>query len=173
MLSTTLQYGVRSTYARNTEYKVHTQLLPLQPCTRQLTQSCCSTCQSRRYVTRPNLADNDPLRPQRAAAIVEEDHQISNDSQASHIATGFPGRKLSRCRAHRSEWLCKICRPYRHPRNAANVLFSQPHTTYYDRRHRQGPALIRARRPYLFKNAITGLGLGAVVGAICAYHSRY
>ncbi|KAI9897527.1 hypothetical protein N3K66_007383 [Trichothecium roseum] len=45
----------------------------------------------------------------------------------------------------------------------------QPHTTYYDRRHRQGPALIRARRPYLFKNAITGLGLGAVVGAIYYY----
>ncbi|KAF7558890.1 hypothetical protein G7046_g5269 [Stylonectria norvegica] len=40
-------------------------------------------------------------------------------------------------------------------------------STYYDRRLRQGPALIRARRPYLFKNSITGLGLLGVVGGIC------
>ncbi|EXV03011.1 coiled-coil domain-containing protein 56 [Metarhizium robertsii] len=43
------------------------------------------------------------------------------------------------------------------------------HSTYYDRRYRQGPALIRARRPYLFKNAFTGLGLLAVVGGIYWY----
>lgn len=42
-----------------------------------------------------------------------------------------------------------------------------PHSTYYDRRLRQGPALIRARRPYLFKNAVTGLGLLGLVGGIC------
>ncbi|KAJ4169558.1 hypothetical protein NW754_016586 [Fusarium falciforme] len=42
-----------------------------------------------------------------------------------------------------------------------------PQSTYYDRRLRQGPALVRARRPYLFKNAVTGLGLLTVVGAIC------
>ncbi|KFA66567.1 hypothetical protein S40285_09858 [Stachybotrys chlorohalonatus IBT 40285] len=41
-----------------------------------------------------------------------------------------------------------------------------PHTSYYDARLRQGAALVRARRPYLFKNAITGLGLFAVVGGI-------
>ncbi|RSL46189.1 hypothetical protein CEP53_010429 [Fusarium sp. AF-6] len=44
-----------------------------------------------------------------------------------------------------------------------------PQSTYYDRRLRQGPALIRARRPYLFKNAVTGLGLLTVVGAIYYY----
>ncbi|KAM4055047.1 hypothetical protein HRG_005856 [Hirsutella rhossiliensis] len=43
------------------------------------------------------------------------------------------------------------------------------HSTYYDRRLRQGPALIRARRPYLFKNSITGLGLLTVVGGIYYY----
>lgn len=48
---------------------------------------------------------------------------------------------------------------------------SNPHSTYYDGRLRQGPALIRARRPYLFKNAFTGLGLLAVVGGICKHHS--
>ncbi|KAL6869873.1 hypothetical protein ACO1O0_001205 [Amphichorda felina] len=42
-------------------------------------------------------------------------------------------------------------------------------STYYDRRHRQGQALIRARRPYLVKNAVTGLGLTAVVAGIYAY----
>ncbi|KAI9171311.1 putative Cytochrome oxidase assembly protein 3 [Paramyrothecium foliicola] len=44
-----------------------------------------------------------------------------------------------------------------------------PHTTYYDRKLRQGPALVRARRPYLFKNAITGLGLMGLVGGIYYY----
>ncbi|EHK16840.1 uncharacterized protein TRIVIDRAFT_162874, partial [Trichoderma virens Gv29-8] len=42
-------------------------------------------------------------------------------------------------------------------------------TTYYDRRLRQGPALVRARRPYLFKNALTGLGLFALVGGVYWY----
>ncbi|TWU77131.1 hypothetical protein ED733_008335 [Metarhizium rileyi] len=46
------------------------------------------------------------------------------------------------------------------------------HSTYYDRRYRQGPALIRARRPYLFKNALTGLGLLTVVGGIYWYTLR-
>ncbi|KAG6007254.1 hypothetical protein E4U21_006172 [Claviceps maximensis] len=45
-------------------------------------------------------------------------------------------------------------------------------STYYDRRFRQGPALIRARRPYLFKNAATGLGLMAIVGGIYWYTLR-
>ncbi|OAA77991.1 Coiled-coil domain-containing protein 56 [Akanthomyces lecanii RCEF 1005] len=49
------------------------------------------------------------------------------------------------------------------------TLNSNPHSTYYDGRLRQGPALIRARRPYLFKNAFTGLGLLAVVGGIYYY----
>ncbi|KAF7544521.1 hypothetical protein G7Z17_g9881 [Cylindrodendrum hubeiense] len=46
---------------------------------------------------------------------------------------------------------------------------ANPHSTYYDRRLRQGPALIRARRPYLVKNTVTGLGLLAVVGSIYYY----
>lgn len=44
-----------------------------------------------------------------------------------------------------------------------------PHSTYYDGRLRQGPALIRARRPYLFKNTVTGLSLFAVTGCIYWY----
>ncbi|KEY70072.1 hypothetical protein S7711_11196 [Stachybotrys chartarum IBT 7711] len=44
-----------------------------------------------------------------------------------------------------------------------------PHASYYDARLRQGAALVRARRPYLFKNAVTGLGLFAVVGGIYYY----
>ncbi|OTA07764.1 hypothetical protein A9Z42_0086850 [Trichoderma parareesei] len=49
------------------------------------------------------------------------------------------------------------------------ALKSRSHSTYYDRRLRQGPALVRARRPYLFKNAVTGLGLFALVGGVYWY----
>lgn len=41
-----------------------------------------------------------------------------------------------------------------------------PKSTYYDQRFRQGPALIRARKPYLLRNALTGLGLFAVVSGV-------
>jgi len=44
-----------------------------------------------------------------------------------------------------------------------------PHTTYYNRRGAQGSALIRARRPYLFKNMITGTTLFAITVAIYVY----
>jgi cytochrome c oxidase assembly factor 3, fungi type len=40
-------------------------------------------------------------------------------------------------------------------------------SSYYDRRLRQGPALIRARKPYLVKNAVLGLGLWTLVGGVC------
>ncbi|ATY60752.1 hypothetical protein CCM_02288 [Cordyceps militaris CM01] len=52
---------------------------------------------------------------------------------------------------------------------AAMSRTHNPQATYYDGRLRQGPALIRARRPYLFKNAFTGLGLLAIVGGIYYY----
>jgi hypothetical protein len=39
-------------------------------------------------------------------------------------------------------------------------------STYYDR-HRQSPALIRARRPYLVKNAVVGLSISAFAIGIC------
>ncbi|KAF1808642.1 hypothetical protein P152DRAFT_477178 [Eremomyces bilateralis CBS 781.70] len=34
-----------------------------------------------------------------------------------------------------------------------------PRSSYYDRQYRQGPALLRARRPYLVKNTLAGLGI--------------
>ncbi|KAE9373235.1 hypothetical protein N431DRAFT_465532 [Stipitochalara longipes BDJ] len=34
-----------------------------------------------------------------------------------------------------------------------------PRSSYYDKHYKQSAALIRARRPYLIKNAATGLGL--------------
>ncbi|KAK3695453.1 hypothetical protein B0T22DRAFT_478115 [Podospora appendiculata] len=40
---------------------------------------------------------------------------------------------------------------------------------YYDRQHRQSPALIRARRPYLLKNALLGAGITAFAFGIYAY----
>ncbi|KAG9257910.1 uncharacterized protein F5Z01DRAFT_670571 [Emericellopsis atlantica] len=44
-----------------------------------------------------------------------------------------------------------------------------PQSTYYDRKFRQGAALQRARRPYIVKNAVVGLGLLTVVGVIYGY----
>ncbi|ELQ33264.1 hypothetical protein OOU_Y34scaffold00979g48 [Pyricularia oryzae Y34] len=38
---------------------------------------------------------------------------------------------------------------------------------YYDRRYRQNPALVRARRPYLVKNAIAGITLAAFTAGVC------
>jgi cytochrome c oxidase assembly factor 3 len=49
-------------------------------------------------------------------------------------------------------------------------MASNPHTTYYDRRYRQGASLVRARRPYLVKNAVTGLALTGIVAGICKYN---
>ena len=42
-----------------------------------------------------------------------------------------------------------------------------PNSGYYDRNHRQSAALIRARRPYLFKNAVLGAGITAFTLAVC------
>jgi len=42
-------------------------------------------------------------------------------------------------------------------------------SSYYNPDYRTGAALLRARRPYLVKNAITGLSLGAVAIGIFVY----
>ncbi|OHE92309.1 hypothetical protein CORC01_12371 [Colletotrichum orchidophilum] len=42
-------------------------------------------------------------------------------------------------------------------------------SSYYDRNLRQGPALIRARKPYLTKNLAVGTGLWCFVGAVYWY----
>ncbi|KAH8593629.1 hypothetical protein B0O99DRAFT_626709 [Bisporella sp. PMI_857] len=34
-----------------------------------------------------------------------------------------------------------------------------PRSSYYDKHYKQSASLIRARRPYLFRNALTGIGL--------------
>ncbi|PHH67195.1 hypothetical protein CDD81_2964 [Ophiocordyceps australis] len=44
--------------------------------------------------------------------------------------------------------------------------------TYYNTRQDHGPALIRARRPFVVKNALTGLGLLALTGGIYYYTLR-
>ncbi|KAI0995737.1 hypothetical protein K3495_g12444 [Podosphaera aphanis] len=36
-----------------------------------------------------------------------------------------------------------------------------PRSSYYDKNYRQSAALIRARRPYIVKNALSGLALFA------------
>ncbi|KAI0889248.1 uncharacterized protein GGS22DRAFT_184824 [Annulohypoxylon maeteangense] len=42
-------------------------------------------------------------------------------------------------------------------------------SSYYDRRQRQSPALIRARRPYLFKNAVLGSAVAAFAVGVYVY----
>ncbi|KAJ5752425.1 hypothetical protein N7520_009342 [Penicillium odoratum] len=51
----------------------------------------------------------------------------------------------------------------------ANGIFN---STYYGKDYRAGAALLRARRPYLFKNAFTGFGLVVFTIGVCMYR-RY
>ncbi|KAL3417575.1 Cytochrome c oxidase assembly factor 3, mitochondrial [Phlyctema vagabunda] len=40
-----------------------------------------------------------------------------------------------------------------------------PRSSYYDKNYKQSASLIRARRPYLIKNALTGVGIfGFAIG---------
>ncbi|KAK2758657.1 hypothetical protein FQN54_003347 [Arachnomyces sp. PD_36] len=45
-------------------------------------------------------------------------------------------------------------------------------STYYDRDYRAGAALLRARRPYLLKNTVTGVGLFAFCVGVYAFTIR-
>ncbi|KAI0597767.1 hypothetical protein F4775DRAFT_593001 [Biscogniauxia sp. FL1348] len=45
-------------------------------------------------------------------------------------------------------------------------------SSYYDRQFRQTPALIRARRPYLFKNAVVGSAVAAFTIGVYIYTIR-
>ena len=44
---------------------------------------------------------------------------------------------------------------------------SVDHSSYYTRANSQSAALLRARRPYLVKNAITGLGVAGIAVGVC------
>ncbi|TAQ83637.1 hypothetical protein B7494_g8041 [Chlorociboria aeruginascens] len=44
-----------------------------------------------------------------------------------------------------------------------------PRSSYYDKNYRQSASLIRARRPYLVKNALTGTGIFAFAIGLYAY----
>ncbi|KAF3764868.1 hypothetical protein M406DRAFT_259619, partial [Cryphonectria parasitica EP155] len=43
------------------------------------------------------------------------------------------------------------------------------HSSYYTRANAQSAALLRARRPYLVKNAVTGLIMAGIVTGVYAY----
>jgi hypothetical protein len=49
----------------------------------------------------------------------------------------------------------------------ADKISSIPRSSYYDKNYKQSAALIRARRPYLIKNTLTGLGLFALCMGVC------
>ncbi|ETN37280.1 uncharacterized protein HMPREF1541_08271 [Cyphellophora europaea CBS 101466] len=42
-------------------------------------------------------------------------------------------------------------------------------SSYYENDYRQSPALIRARRPYIFKNAITGVAIMSFALGVFAF----
>ncbi|KAI9702061.1 MAG: hypothetical protein M1836_001405 [Candelina mexicana] len=44
-----------------------------------------------------------------------------------------------------------------------------PRSSYYDKHYRQSPALIRARQPYLVKNALTGMAIFGFVISVYAF----
>ncbi|TVY68803.1 Mitochondrial cytochrome c oxidase assembly factor [Lachnellula suecica] len=44
-----------------------------------------------------------------------------------------------------------------------------PRSSYYDKHYKQSAALIRARRPYLVKNTLTGLGIFAFAIGVYTY----
>ncbi|KAI9838689.1 MAG: hypothetical protein M1819_005003 [Sarea resinae] len=44
-----------------------------------------------------------------------------------------------------------------------------PRSTYYDKHYRQAPALIRARRPFLVKNILTGMSIFGFAVGVCTY----
>ncbi|KKY37159.1 hypothetical protein UCDDA912_g02800 [Diaporthe ampelina] len=46
------------------------------------------------------------------------------------------------------------------------------HSSYYTRTNAQSTALLRARRPYLVKNAVTGLAITGVAAGIYWYTIR-
>ncbi|CAJ2512863.1 Uu.00g009820.m01.CDS01 [Anthostomella pinea] len=45
-------------------------------------------------------------------------------------------------------------------------------SSYYDRQSRQSPALIRARKPYIFKNAIVGSAVASFAIGVYIYTIR-
>ncbi|BCR90788.1 uncharacterized protein ACHE_60674A [Aspergillus chevalieri] len=45
-------------------------------------------------------------------------------------------------------------------------------STYYGKDYRAGAALLRARRPYLVKNAVTGLALCGITVGVYVYTLR-
>jgi len=47
-----------------------------------------------------------------------------------------------------------------------------PRSSYYDKHYRQSAALIRARRPYLVRNIITGTGIFAFTVGVYAFTIR-
>ncbi|KAL9085783.1 MAG: hypothetical protein Q9165_007415 [Trypethelium subeluteriae] len=47
-----------------------------------------------------------------------------------------------------------------------------PRSSYYDKSYRQSEALLRARRPFLVKNALTGVGIFAFAIGVYTFTIR-
>jgi hypothetical protein len=53
------------------------------------------------------------------------------------------------------------------------ATYSIDHSSYYTRQNAQSAALLRARRPYLVKNAITGLAVASIAVGVCTLTSLF
>ncbi|KAI5809612.1 hypothetical protein DFH27DRAFT_477098, partial [Peziza echinospora] len=47
-----------------------------------------------------------------------------------------------------------------------------PRSSYYEKDYRQGKALLRARRPYIVKNLLTGIAIVAFTAGVYVYTIR-
>lgn len=65
--------------------------------------------------------------------------------------------------------LASFCNPSLAP--ADNLRLYSFNSTYYGKDYRAGAALLRARRPYIVKNALTGFGLFVFSIGVCTYPS--
>lgn len=74
---------------------------------------------------------------------------------------------------HHGCWNVRSEPPPDNQKTSATRLTCSTHysfnSTYYGKDYRAGAALLRARRPYLFKNTLTGLALAVFSIGVCAY----
>lgn len=100
-------------------------------------------------------------------------HAGTSDTQCIFPIQGRSQRRRILQSSHTTLLACNgVCPPHRQLSSPQTILTasSLSRTTYWDSRNRQSPALIRARRPYLVKNTLTGLALGAFTLSVCTIY---
>lgn len=68
--------------------------------------------------------------------------------------------------------LCLLLHPVKMYATRALRMPILKRSSYYESDYRQSPALIRARRPYLVKNAVTGFAIMSFAIGVCEYRGH-